>query len=91
MGFPIELVLEAGTHEVPDGINIDASMGASEVVLRAAPGAAVTLVANISVSVGVLVLDGRDGLGGRGLELRGSADSSAVAVSGGQIASESSA
>ena len=57
-GIPIELVLAAGTHEVPEGINIGAAMGASELTLRAAMGATVTLSSNISVSAGVLVLDG---------------------------------
>ena len=40
VGIPVELVLGAGTHTLSDGLIVDAEMGASELTLRAAPGAA---------------------------------------------------
>ena len=76
-GIPVELVLAAGTHELTDGLSVDAAMGASELVLRSVPGTSVTLRAEITVSVGVLVLDG--------LELRGAAGMTAMVVSGGLL------
>ena len=81
-------MLAAGTHELTDGLSVDAAMGASELVLRSAPGTSVTLRADITVSVGVLVLDGlvlRGAAPSRARFLSDSASVPAMVVSGGLL------
>ena len=81
-------MLAAGTHLLPDGLSVDAAMGASQLVLRAAPDASVILCADITLSVGLLVLDGlglRGAAPSRARFLSESASVPAVVVSGGML------
>ena len=81
-------MLAAGTHLLPDGLSVDAAMGASQLVLRAAADASVILCADITLSVGLLVLDGlglRGAAPSRARFLSESASVPAVVVSGGML------